>query len=320
MKYMWGHSRRFNAYSNYLKNRFGGRVQKVSIDAGFTCPNRDGSLGTGGCTFCSNDAFNPSYCVAEKPVEQQITEGIEFHENRYKRTSKYLAYFQAYSNTYADLDELKRLYGQALQNDRIAGLVIGTRPDCIDNYKLDYFRELAKHYYIIIEFGIESCYNRTLERINRGHTYGQAVEAVHQTVNYGLMTGAHFIFGLPGETQEEMLETAGIISQLPLDTVKFHQLQIFQNTPMAEEFKNFPERFSLFGIEEYTDFMVDFLERLNPGFAVERIASESPPRYNVNTVWDLRYDGVLKKMEQKMEARNTWQGRLFNSNHNIGLS
>jgi uncharacterized protein len=311
MRYMWGNSRRFNAYSNYLKKRFGSRIQKVSIDAGFTCPNRDDRVGTGGCTFCSNDAFNPSYCVAEKPVEQQITEGIEFHENRYKRAAKYLAYFQAYSNTYADLDELKHLYGQALENDKIAGLVIGTRPDCVDEYKLDYFRELAEHYYIIVEYGIESCYNKTLERINRGHSFEKAVEAVQQTVDRGLMTGAHFIFGLPGETNEEMLATAGIISQLPLDSVKFHQLQIFNDTAIAEEYKHFPERFRLFDVEEYIDFIVNYLERLNPAIMVERIASESPPRFNVNTVWDLRYDQVLLKMEQKMEERDTWQGKLF---------
>ncbi len=308
---MWGNSRRFNAYSNYLKKRFGSRIQKVSIDAGFTCPNRDGSVGTGGCTFCSNDAFNPSYCVAEKPVEQQINEGIEFHENRYKRAAKYMAYFQAYSNTYAGLDELKHLYGQALENDKIAGLVIGTRPDCVDEYKLDYFRELAENHYIIVEYGIESCYNKTLERINRGHSFEKAVEAVQQTVDRGLMTGAHFIFGLPGETNEEMLATAGIISQLPLDSVKFHQLQIFNDTAMAEEYKHFPERFRLFDVEEYIDFIVNYLERLNPAIMVERIASESPPRFNVNTVWDLRYDQVLLKMEQKMEERDTWQGKLF---------
>ena len=311
MRYMWGNSRRFNAYSNYLKEHFGSRVQKVSLEAGFTCPNRDGSIGTGGCTFCSNDAFNPSYCVAEKPVKQQIQEGIEFHENRYRRAAKYLAYFQAYSNTYAGLDELKQLYGQALENDKVAGLVIGTRPDCVDEYKLDYFRQLAEHHYIIIEYGIESCYNKTLERINRGHSFERAVEAIQQTVDRGLMTGAHFIFGLPGETHEEMLATAGIVSQLPLDSVKFHQLQIFNDTAMAEEYKLHPERFTLFDIDDYIDFMVDYLERLNPAIMVERIASESPPRFNVNTVWDLRYDQVLLKLEQKMAERDTWQGKLF---------
>ncbi|OFX27283.1 MAG: TIGR01212 family radical SAM protein, partial [Bacteroidetes bacterium GWA2_31_9b] len=191
--YLWGHNRRFNSYSEYFRQNFGERVQKVTIDAGFTCPNRDGSKGTGGCTYCNNDAFNPSYCKPEKSIKQQIEEGMEFHINRYRRAKNYLAYFQAYSNTYAPLEHLKKIYSEALAIPGVVGLVIGTRPDCIDDEKLEYFKELSKSHYIIIEYGVESCYNKTLERINRGHTFEQSVEAIVKTHQLGIKTGAHFI-------------------------------------------------------------------------------------------------------------------------------
>ena len=222
--YPWGHNRRFNAYSNYFKKTFGERVQKVTIDAGFNCPNRDGSKGIGGCTYCNNDAFNPSYCVPDKTITQQIYEGIEFHEKRYRRANKFLAYFQAYSNTYAPLKKLKTIYDEALSIPGITGLVIGTRPDCIDDEKLEYFQELSEKYYIILEYGIESTNNDTLKKINRGHTFEEAIEALQKTKQYGIKTGAHFIFGLPGESKGYILGEAKTISSLPLDTVKFHQL------------------------------------------------------------------------------------------------
>jgi uncharacterized protein len=181
MIYPWGHHRRFNAYANYFRSMYGARVQKVSVDAGFTCPNRDGSRGHGGCSFCLNDAFNPSYCMPEKSVTVQIAEGIEFHRKRYSEASSYLAYFQAYSNTYAPIDTLKRLYEEALSHPGIIGLVIGTRPDCVNDEKLGYIAELSHKYYISVEYGIESCYDKTLARINRGHTFIEAVEAVRKT-------------------------------------------------------------------------------------------------------------------------------------------
>ena len=180
-KYPWGHNRRFNAYSNYFRNLFGARVQKVSVDAGFTCPNRDGTKGTGGCTYCNNDAFNPSYCLPEKSVTQQIEEGIKFHKWRYRGSDSYLAYFQAFSNTYAPVETLKKLYGEALKYPGVIGLIIGTRPDCIDNEKLEYLKELSARCYIAVEYGIESCYNKTLERINRGHTFEEAENALRMT-------------------------------------------------------------------------------------------------------------------------------------------
>ncbi len=311
MIFPWGHNRRFNAYTNYLRKHFGCRVQKVSIDAGFTCPNRDGTKGTGGCTFCNNDAFNPSYCKAEKPVRQQILEGIQFHETRYKTANKYLAYFQAYSNTYKPLKQLKEIYNQALNNDRIAGFVIGTRPDCVDNEKLKYFKVLSENYYVVVEYGIESCNNNTLKRINRGHTFEETVKAINETVTMGIRTGAHMIFGLPGESREEMLNSAKIISKLPLSNIKFHQLQIVKDTAIAEDYKRNPGEFNIFNINEYLDFIVGYVELLNPEFIVERIAGEVPPQYNLGTKWGLRYDQVLEKFEKKLEEKNTWQGRLY---------
>jgi radical SAM protein (TIGR01212 family) len=308
----WGHERRFNAYSNYFRNLYGARVQKVSIDAGFGCPNRDGSKGSGGCTYCNNDAFNPSYCHPSKSVTEQIEEGIKFHKWRYNEAVSYLAYFQAYSNTYASLERLKTLYEEALRYPGVIGLIIGTRPDCIDDKKLAYLKELSARYYIAIEYGIESCYDKTLKRINRGHTFEDAVTALDKTAFYGLNAGAHFIFGLPGETREEMLEQVDIISGLPVKTVKFHQLQIIKGTAMEKEFNDNPLEFELFTWDEYLDFFVVFLERLNPSIVVERFTGEAPPRFLTGEGWGKkRTDQIVNLIEKRLEELNTWQGRNY---------
>jgi radical SAM protein (TIGR01212 family) len=308
----WGHHRRFNAYSNYFRRQFGQRVQKLSIDAGFTCPNRDGSKGRGGCTYCDNRAFNPSYCDPAKPIAQQIREGMDFHAWRYKRPAKYLAYFQAYSNTYAPLDELKKIYDQALAFDEIAGLVIGTRPDCIDDEKLGYFRGLAETHYVIIEYGIESCYDRTLERINRKHTFEDSRAAIEKSAAAGLKTGAHIIFGLPGESRKEMMAEAEIISRLPLTNIKFHQLQIIKGTRMEKEYMEKPDDFNFFGLEEYISFIVDFIERLNPAFIIERFAGEVPPRFQAGPGWGMvRNEQIVEMVEAELESRNTFQGKRY---------
>lgn len=310
--YPWGDSRRYNSYSNYFKREFGGRVQKLTIDAGFTCPNRDGSVGVGGCTYCNNDAFNPSYCTPQKSVLQQIEEGIEFHKVRYRRANQFLAYFQAYSNTYAPIDRLRELYGQALSHPQVIGLVIGTRPDCVDEEKLDYLQELNEKFYIAIEYGVESCYNKTLEQINRGHTFEKSVWAIEQTHKRGIRVGAHVIFGLPGETREQMLAEAKILSELPLNTIKFHQLQIIKGTVMEKQYQTNPELFNLFGMEEYFNFLADFIERLNPNFVIERFTGEAPPRYLAVPPWGhLRTDQLMVRFEKLLEERNTWQGKLF---------
>jgi len=308
----WGHERRFNAYSNYFRSIYGARVQKVSIDAGFTCPNRDGTKGVGGCSYCNNNAFNPSYCQPEKSVTRQVEEGIEFHKWRYNEAVSYLAYFQAYSNTYASLGTLKKLYSEALQHPGVIGLIIGTRPDCIDEEKLEYLKELSSKYYIAIEYGIESCYNKTLKRINRGHTFEDAVLALEKTASYGITTGAHFIFGLPGETREEMLEQVDIISALPLTTVKFHQLQIIKGTGMETEFLNNPGDFNLFTWDDYLEFFIIFLERLNPAIVVERFTGEAPPRFLTGEGWGKkRTDQIVNLIEKRMEELDTWQGKLY---------
>jgi radical SAM protein (TIGR01212 family) len=311
-KYPWGHERRFNAYSNYFRNLYGARVQKVSIDAGFTCPNRDGTKGIGGCTYCNNDAFNPSYCVPTKSVTKQIEEGVEFHKWRYTEAVSYLAYFQAYSNSYAPLSTLKKLFEEALSFPGVIGLIIGTRPDCIDDDKLAYFQELSRKYYLAVEYGIESCYNKTLKRINRGHSFEDAVLAVKQTAALGINSGAHFIFGLPGETRDEMLNQVDIISGLPLKTVKFHQLQIIKGTIMEKEFQEKPEDFKLFSWEEYLDFFVRFLQRLNPAIVVERFTGEAPPRFLTGEHWGKkRTDQIVSLIEKRLEELDTWQGKKY---------
>src|SRR5450759_943855 len=310
--YLWGHDRRFNAYSNYFRSLYGARVQKVSIDAGFTCPNRDGLKGFGGCTYCNNEAFNPSYCQPVKSVSEQIEERIKFHKWRYNEALSYLAYFQAYSNTYASLDTLKKLYEEALSYPGVIGLIIGTRPDCIDDEKLEYIKELSGRCYVAVEYGIESVYNKTLKRINRGHSFEDAVWALQRTDNLGITTGAHFIFGLPGETREEMLNQVDIISRLPIKTVKFHQLQIIKGTTMETEFKNNPGDFELFTWDEYLIFFIAFLERLNPAIVVERFTGEAPPRFLTGEGWGKkRTDQIVNLIEKHLEELNTWQGRLY---------
>ncbi|MFU8844378.1 MAG: TIGR01212 family radical SAM protein [Bacteroidales bacterium] len=312
MNYSWGRARRFNSYAEYLKKQFGQRVQKVSIDAGFSCPNRDGTLGYGGCTYCSNDAFNPSYCSPDKSVTQQLEEGIEFHRVRYRRVQNFLAYFQTYSNTHAPLAVLKEIYKEALKFSGVVGLVIGTRPDCIDEVKLEYFRELNRTHYVIIEYGIESVYNKTLYKINRKHTFEQAVRAIELTNEYGIKAGGHLIFGLPGESRSEMLDAASIVSKLPLTSIKFHQLQIMKNTVMAGEYQNNPTSFQFFTLEEYIDFIISFIERLTPEMIIERFTGEIPPRFHAGPNWGgIRNDQVNILIEKRMEERDTWQGKLF---------
>jgi radical SAM protein (TIGR01212 family) len=291
---------------------YGHRLQKVSIDAGFTCPNRDGTSGTGGCTYCNNDAFNPSYCNPSKSISKQLSEGMDFLRKRYREPASYLAYFQAYSNTYASLKRLRSLYEEALSYPGITGLIIGTRPDCIDNEKLNYFRDLSEKHFVAIEFGVESCYDKTLKRINRGHSYSQAADAIKMTADKGIKTGAHFIFGLPGESREEMLAETEIISELPLHTVKFHQLQIIKGTIMEKEFLENPQDFNLFTFDDYVDFFILFLEKLNPQIVVERFTGEAPPGFLLEHKWNKkRTDEIVRIIERKLEELNTWQGRLY---------
>ena len=304
MTYPWGDTRRFNSYAGYFRRLFGCRVQKLSVNAGFTCPNRDGTIGEGGCTFCNNGAFTPSYCMPSKSVGQQIAEGIEFHRNRYRSAQRYLVYFQAFSNTYAPLERLKRLYDEALAHPGVAGIVVGTRPDCVDERKLDYFAGLARDRYVALEYGIESTFDATLRAVNRGHDFACARRAVEMTAARGLHVGAHFILGLPGETDAMLLDQVERINALPLTTVKFHQLQVFRATPMAAEYDAAPERFRFWEPEEYIDLFVEILRRLRPGVVVERFASEAPPRYHYGRNWGLvRNEQLLAMLEKRLEER-----------------
>jgi radical SAM protein (TIGR01212 family) len=311
MIYAWGTERRLNAYSDYFRNRFGSRVQKITVDAGFTCPNRDGTCGTGGCTFCNNKAFTPSYHEPGKSIEEQVLQGMEFHRTRYRKATRYLAYFQSYSNTYADLGTLKSLYQQALDIPGIAGIVVGTRPDCVDGEKLDYFGELSGQCYVVLEYGIESLLDRTLERVNRGHDVETSAWAVRETARRGIRVGGHMIIGLPGETRDDFLNAAELLSEWPLNNIKFHQLQVIYGTSMAHEYRERPEDFAEFSLEEYLQLMMEIIERLNPAFVVERIAGEVAPGMGVREGWGIRYDEVLKQFEALLERHDTWQGRLY---------
>lgn len=321
--------KRYNSFAGYFREKYGERLQKVVIDAGFTCPNRDGTAGRGGCTYCDNAAFHPGYSTPGKSLRQQIDEGIEFHRVRYRNTKSYLAYFQAYSNTYAPLERLESLYEEALGHPSVVGIVIGTRPDCVDAAKLDYLaslkegrvmKEWERHVggkiwrapEVIMEYGIESCYDSTLRRINRGHDFAAARRAVEMTAERGIDTGAHFILGLPGETRKMMLGECDTINGLPLLSVKFHQLQIVRGTAMEREFAAHPEEFVTFRLEEYIDFFIDMLERLRPDLYIERFAGEVPPRFVKSTPWGLiRNVELLRLLEQRLEARDTRQGTVY---------
>ena len=313
MIYPWGDERRFNSYAAHFRRVFGHRMQKVTINAGFSCPNRDGKISTGGCTFCDNAAFTPSYCDSAKSITQQIDEGIEFHRKRYRTAQQYLAYFQSFSNTYAPLERLRECYDEALAHPDIAGIVVGTRPDCVDEQKLDYFAELSRKKYVTIEYGVESCYDETLRRINRGHDFATAERAIQMTAERGIHCGAHFILGLPGESDEMLIEQVERINALPLTTVKFHQLQLFCGTALAREWDEHPERFRFWTIEEYLDLFVEILRRLRPDIVVERFAGEAPPRYHHTEGWGLvRNEQLLAMLDKRLEQRGVHQGDIFN--------
>ena len=303
--------KRYNDFSSFIRRKFNGRVQKVSIDAGFTCPNKDGTKGVGGCTYCNNNTFNPDYCKPIKPITQQIEEGIVFFSKKYK-TQKYLAYFQAFTNTYAPLADLKKMYEEALSHPDVIGLVIATRPDSIKDEVLDYLEELAaKDYFIKLEFGLESTKNETLVEINRCQTHEEAIDAFKRADGRGLHLGGHLILGLPGETKEDMLNHARKVSQLPMNTLKIHHLQIVKHTMMAVQFKKTPEMFTFMELDEYIDLVVDFLEILNPEIIVERFFSESPARMLIYPKYGLKNFEVKHLVEKRLEEREAVQGRLF---------
>ena len=370
--------KRYNSFVGYYRRRYGERLQKLVLDAGFSCPNRDGTVGRGGCTYCDNAAFHPGYSTPGKPLLTQIDEGIEFQKVRYPRARHYLAYFQAYSNTYGPLERLRVLYEEVLSHPEVVGIVIGTRPDCVDEEKLDYLADLASGRVlkdwcrslnrpqirslnrpkgpeenafpeqslrqaqepnipaetldnpvapansatgttltapiVVVEYGIESCRDTTLRHINRGHNFACARKAVEMTAERGIDTGAHFILDLPGETREMLLDQCGLISSLPLRSVKFHQLQIVKGTAMEKEYAAAPSAFYRPGLDEYLDLVTGILERLRPDLYIERVAGEVPPRFVNDTPWGLvRNFEILRLLDKRLEERDTWQGRLYSS-------
>jgi len=307
--------KRYNDFSSFIRRKFNTRVQKVSIDAGFTCPNKDGTKGVGGCTYCNNNTFNPDYCKPIKPIKQQINEGIEFFSKKYK-TQKYLAYFQAFTNTYAPLADLKKMYEEALDHEDVIGLVVATRPDCIKDDVLDYLEELAAAgNFIKLEFGLESTKNETLEAINRCQTHEEAIDAFKRADGRGLHLGGHLILGLPGETKDDMMNHAKMVSQLPINTLKIHHLQIVKHTMMAVQFKKTPEMFTFMELDEYIDFVVDFVEKLKPEIIIERFFSESPASMLIHPKYGLKNFEVKHLVEKRLEEREAMQGRLFQITH-----
>lgn len=325
MPELFPEGKRYNTFVGYYRRQYGERLQKLVIDAGFTCPNRDGTVGRGGCSFCDNAAFHPSYSTSGKSIAEQIYEGIEFHQVRYRNTKHYLAYFQSYSNTYAPIPRLRELYLAALTHPKIVGIVIGTRPDCVDEEKLDFLAGLKAgeglgdwhrdgfgHPVVKVEYGIESCYDETLLRVGRGHDVAVAEKAVRMSAERGLEPGAHFILGLPGETREMLLGQCRFISSLPLHSVKFHQLQIVKGTRIEKEFAQVPQDFLRLSLPDYLDMVIDILERLRPDLYIERVAGEVPPRFVNETQWGLiRNFQILHLLDERLSERNTWQGRLY---------
>lgn len=304
---------RYNDFSGFLARLFPFKVQKISINAGFTCPNRDGSKGYGGCTYCNNQTFNPAYCRTEKSVSQQLEEGKAFFARKYPEM-KYLAYFQAYTNTYGELERLKRMYEEALSVEGVVGLVIGTRPDCMPDSLLDYLSELNRQTFLLVEYGIESTNDETLRRINRGHTFACTVDAVQRTAAKGILTGGHIILGLPGEGKEELMAQAEALSALPLTTLKLHQLQLIKGTRMAAEYARQPESFKLYSADEYIDLVIDYIEHLRPDIILERFVSQSPKELLIAPDWGLKNHEFTEKVKKRLAERDSWQGKYCSKN------
>lgn len=300
----------YTEFGDYLRGELGEKVQKISLNAGFTCPNRNGEIGWGGCTYCNNQTFNPAYCQTEKTITRQLEEGKQFFSRKYP-DMKYLAYFQAYTNTYGELEELKRKYEEALRVPDVKGIVIGTRPDCMPEELLDYLEELNRRTFLLVEYGIESANNDTLRTINRGHTFEATQEAVKETAARGIRTGGHVILGLPGENREELMRQTGLISDLPLTTLKLHQLQLIKGTRMAHEYALNPGMLHLYTADEYIDLVIDYIERLRPELVLERFVSQSPKELLIAPDWGLKNYEFTEKVKRRMKVRGAYQGRLY---------
>ncbi len=297
-------------FAAFLAQYFEGKVQKISIHAGFTCPNRDGTKGTGGCTYCNNQTFNPEYCNPHLGIRKQLEDGISFFARKYP-TMRYLAYFQAYTNTYGELEQLMAMYNEALAVDGVVGLVIGTRPDCMPPALLDHLERLSKQTFVMVEYGIESANDRTLQRINRGHDFAAAINAIRRTHERGILVGGHLILGLPGEDHDELMRQAEAIATLPLDMVKLHQLQLIRGTRMAREYELNPDDFHLYEVDEYIDLAIDYIERLPETMVVERFISQSPRSLLIAPDWGMKNYQFVDRLRRRMAERGAYQGRIY---------
>jgi radical SAM protein (TIGR01212 family) len=315
-KFPWESDKRYNDYSAYFKKRFEGRVQKISLDAGFTCPNRDGSKGAGGCTYCNNKSFNPDYCRIEQNIAAQVVKGIAFFSSKYL-SMRYLAYFQAYSNTYAPIDTLRQSYEEALQHPEVIGLVIATRPDCLSDEVLNLLTEFSERCYVSIELGVESFREDTLKRINRGHTAQESIEAIYRIASRKLDNCIHLILGLPGEDHADFMAHAKIISGLPVQSIKLHQLQIHKGTQMAREYLDNPSAYDLFELDQYAELVVQFLEHLTPSVSIQRFVSSAPAGLVIGPNWGLKNYEFVAKVDKLLIAVDSWQGKKL-ENWKIG--
>ena len=300
--------KRYNSYNAYLRHKFGCRVHKVSVDMGFTCPNRDGTVARGGCIYCNNESFVPPYARSRFSMHRQIKTGMDYLKKRF-RAEKFIIYFQAYTNTYDEVEKLEKLYREALNYDNVVGIAVGTRSDCINQEKINLFEDMAKDFFVTVEYGIESIYDKTLEFTNRGHNYQSVVEAIRLTKDRGIQIGVHIIVGFPTETEDEMLRMADEVSKLDIDFIKIHNLHIVKNTPLARLYSERP--FHLFSYEEYLDFISRFLERLSPKIIVERLLTDTPKDLLIAPLWNKNRNEILNGIEEELATRTTYQGRLY---------
>ena len=302
---------RYFSYSHYLRHRFGSRIHKVSVDAHFTCPNVDGTVALGGCTFCDNRSFSPSRRLPRQGIREQIDEGIKRLRRRYPRVQRYLAYFQPATNTYAPVDRLRAVYGEALDHEAVVGMAIGTRPDCVGNDVLDLLEEFAGRAYLSVEYGMQTIHDRSLDWMNRGHHYDAFLDAMARSRDRGFEICAHVMLGLPGETHDDMLATARELARLRLDAVKIHNLYAVKNTPLAEQVAR--GEVSLMTRDDYIRTLVDFLELLPPATMVERISGDAPPDYFIGPAWCQDKPAVRLALQAELERRDTWQGKMWES-------
>jgi len=298
--------RRYNSFGSYIKKLFGTTVCKVNVDAGFSCPNRDGTISTSGCIFCNNDSFRPGSCTPTLSITEQIKNGITYIKKRYK-AEKFLVYFQPYTNTYAPVDELERLYLEALSEPFVIGLAIGTRPDTVDEEKIALLETLSERYFILIEYGMQSIYKKTLEFINRGHDYNTFLKAIDLTKDRGIFIGAHVIAGFPTETKEEILLMADEVSHIPIDFLKIHQLQVVKDTPLEDIYSENP--FHVFEYEEYLEFVTEFIERLSPRMVLQRLFATAPDNILIAPRWGKSRQEILRDIEKRLEFKDTYQGK-----------